>query len=207
MDLPVPYNTLPGALQQTLIQSHKIAEKEWKGLTLEDYLKMRDNDGKLAVFKAVYNRCVVLSTLWSFIDSIEGGWTYPAGHDVSQGFNFNCSNPDALLKTLKASDKFCQDGVNCHGPRDSFREIITSGEGLHVCVVQPNSRGSHKHDIHIDKFQTICKKQTDGYCDYSYLDSNMVNHMKDVIPWWIGERLKEVGKAIADHPPERGPKF
>ncbi len=91
--------------------------------------------------------------------------------------------------------------------RDTFRELIKSGAGLHVCVVQTNSRHSHRHDIHIDKFQTVCTKQKDGYCDYEYFDEQMVNHMKDVVPWWLGERLKDIGEAMTKYPPERGPKF
>ncbi len=205
--LPAPYDKLPLPLQNTLVRSHIEAEKGWKGLSLQDYLKMRNDDGILEVIKAVYNRCLICPSLWGHIESIVGGWTYPAGQDISQGFNFNCANPDALLTVLKSSDKFCQDGTNCHGPRDSFRELVKAGSGLHVCVVQASSRLSHKHDIHIDKFQTICEKQSDGYCDYAYLNTNMFNHMKDVVPWWVGERAKEVGKIIAEHPPERGPKI
>ena len=71
-----------------------------------------------------------------------------AGNDISQGFEFNCIKPDSLLAALKSSDQFCQDGSNCHGPRDTFRELVKSGSGLHVCVVQAASRMSHRHDIH-----------------------------------------------------------
>jgi hypothetical protein len=207
MSLPAPYDSLPADLQETLIRSHVEYEKGWKGLSLADYLKMRNDDGILDVIKAVYNRCSVLPGLWGHIDSIVGGWTYAGGNEISQGFNFNCAKPDPLLNLLKVSGSFCQDGVNCHGPRDTFRELIKSGPGLHVCVVQTDSRGTHKHDIHIDKYQTVCTRKEDGFCDYKYLDKNMANHMKDVVPWWIGERLKELGKIIAEHPPERGPKI
>jgi len=207
MTLPAPYDTLPAPMQETLVRSHLEFVKGWPGLSLIDYLKMRDSDGILDVIKAIYNRCLIAPGIWLQIDTIVGGWTYAGGNQISQGFNFNCSDPDALLKTVRGSDKFCQDGVNCHGPRDSFRELITSGAGLHVCVTQPAARNTHKHDIHIDKFQTVCTKQSDGFCDYKYLDSNMVDHMKDVVPWWIGERLKELGKIMAEHPPERGPKI
>lgn len=207
MALPAPYDTLPLALQETLVRSHVEAEKGWKGLSLADYLKMRKDEGTLDVIKEVYDRCMAVTGLWSFVDNIVGPWTYPAGHNISQGFSFNCSKPEGLLDLLKASSKFCQDAVNCHGPRDTFRELIKSGPGLHVCVTQAASRSSHLHDIHIDKHQTVCTKQEDGFCNYSYLDKNMYNHMKDVVPWWVGERMKELGKIIAEHPPERGPKF
>jgi hypothetical protein len=207
MSLPTPYDALPLELQETLVRSHFEAEKGWKGLSLEEYLKMRNDEGTLDVIKAVYERCRAIPSLWAHIDSIVGPWTYAAGHDISQGFAFKCAKPEALLDLLKASSKFCRDGVNCHGPRDTFRELIKSGPGLHVCVTQSASRSSHLHDMHIDKFQTVCTKKSDGYCDYAYLDSNMYNHMKDVVPWWVGERMKELGKIIAEHPPERGPKY
>jgi hypothetical protein len=207
MTLPAPYDSLPVPLQDTLTRSHVEFVKGWPNLSLIDYLKMRDADGILDVIKAVYNRCLIAPSIWLQIDTIVGGWTYPSGHEISQGFNFNCSDPDALLKALRASKDFCQDGSNCHGPRDTFRELIKSGSGLHVCVTQSGSRSTHKHDIHIDKFQTVCTKQDDGYCDYEYIDSNMVDHMKDVVPWWIGERVREIGEAMAKYPPPRGPKY
>ena len=205
MALPAPYASLPAAMQKTLIRSHVLFEKGWPNITLLDYLKLQDKEGILEVIKAVFHRCRIQPSVWLHVDTIVGGWTYAAGNDISQGFEFNSSTPDSLLATLKSSDQFCQDGSNCHGPRDTFRELVKSGSGLHVCVTQAASRMSHRHDIHIDKFQTICQKQTDGYCDYAYLNDNMYNHMKDVVPWWVGERAKDLGKIIGETPPERGP--
>ena len=70
------------------------------------------------------------------------------GHNISQGFNFLCDKPDDLLKLLRGSSLFCEDDptTTVHGPRDCFREIITAGSGLHVCVVRPASRQTHHHD-------------------------------------------------------------
>ena len=45
MGLPAPYDNLPLPLQNTLIQSQIEAEKGWPGLSLADYLKMRNDDG------------------------------------------------------------------------------------------------------------------------------------------------------------------
>lgn len=205
--LPAPYDSLPLPLQETLQRSHIEFEKGWKGISLADYLEDRKKVGILDVVKAVYERCKVFAGLWGHIDCVIGGWTYPGGNNISQGFNFNCSNPDVLITLLKASNNFCQDGANCHGPRDTFRELIKSGPGLHVCVVQKDSRETHKHDIHIDKHQTVCTKQEDGFCDYTYLNEQMYDHMKDVVPWWIGERMKELGKTMEKYPPPRGSKL
>lgn len=208
MALPVPYDSLPGDLQETLVRSHVEFEKGWKGITLLDYLKLVDKNGILDVVKQVHARCSKASSaLWGHLDCIVGGWTYEAGQQISQGFNFTTKNADAMLSFMKGLTTFCQDGVNCHGPRDTFRELITAGPGLHVCITQTAARETNPHDIHIDKFQTVCKRKADGFCDYEYFDKQMVEHMKDVVPWWLGERLKEVGKVIAEHPPERGPKY
>ncbi len=208
MGLPVPYDALPGDLQDTLERSHVEFEKGWKGISLEDYLKLTDKNGILAVIKEVHQRCSKAeSALWGYIDVIIGGWTYDAGQQISEGFNFRCKNPDTMLSFVKGSGRFCQDGTNCHGPRDSFRELIKAGPGLHVCITQTAARNTHLHDIHIDKFQTVCTRKSDGYCTYEYFDSQMVAHMKDVIPWWLGERAKDLGELLKEYPPERGPKF
>jgi hypothetical protein len=180
-------------LRQTLVRSHLEFEKGWPGISFDDYLDVLKARGHLAVIQAVYDRCIVSPKIWDHIDSIKGGWTYPAGNEISQGFNFICKDPAALRTLMNASTKFCKDGANCHGPRDTYRELITAGPGLHVCITQVgNSLSDFPHDIHIDKFQTICKRKTDGFCDYSYVDMQMVNHMRHVIPWWIGERFKNL---------------
>jgi len=201
--LPAPYNTLPIALQDTLVRSHVEAEKGWPGLTLEDYLKDRESTGILDVIKKIYVRCVIYPAVWSHIDSIVGGWTLKTGHNISLGFNFRCSNPDELLKRLRdTAAPFCEDTSNVHGPRDTFRELVTSGPGLHVCVTQPASRATEFHDIHIDQFQVVCTKEEDGKCNYKYVRDrdafgNFVGHMSDVIPWLAEKAMKTVGEAVA----------
>jgi len=201
------YNNLPSEMHETLIRSHIRFEKGWNGITLEDYLKLQETDGNLPVMREICQRCFG-TRIWDHIDCIIGGWTYEKGKQISQGFNFTCNNPDALLTLLKSlKDKFCQDSSNCHGPRDTFRELIKAGPGLHVCVTQEEKRNSNLHDIHIDKFQLVCNRQNDGFCDYTYIDKQFYDHMKDVVPWWVSDKLKEVGKVIAEHPPERGPKY
>jgi hypothetical protein len=183
-------------LKDTLKRSHVQFEKGWKGISYDDYLKVLTDNGILEVINAVYNRCLIYPVIWKHIDSIFGGWTYAAGHDVSQGFSFICSNPDALLDVMRHPQApFCQDPFNVHGERDSFREIVMSGPGLHVCITQPQARGKADvpHDIHIDKFQVVCRK-INGYCNYATATpgaaKNMKDHMKDVVPWLLDKTRK-----------------
>lgn len=198
--LPAAYTKLPESLKQTLVQSHVEHVKGWPGRPFADYINDLESHGQLAVIEAVYKRCGKESKLWSFIQAIVGPWNYAQGHDISQGFNFLCNKPDDLLKLMRGSSFFCEDdpATTVHGPRDCFRELVTSGSGLHVCVVRTASRHSHWHDIHIDKYQAVCARKNDGFCDYQYLNSNFVNHMKDVIPWWVGENAKKAGKAVGE---------
>ncbi|MDG4594572.1 MAG: hypothetical protein P9F75_02585 [Candidatus Contendobacter sp.] len=200
--LPETYNKLPDPLKPTLVKSHQEYVKGWKGRSFVDYVNDLDSGGHLAVIRDVYTRCTKEPKLWPFIQVIIGPWTYAAGHNISQGFNFLCDKPDELLKALRGSSFFCEDDptTTVHGPRDCFRELITSGAGLHVCVVRPASRQEHHHDIHIDKFQTVCARKADGSCDYKKLNTNFVYHMKDVVPWFLTEvapkKIEEAAKAV-----------
>ena len=200
--LPETYNKLPDPLKQTLAKSHQEYVKGWPGRPFVDYVNDLDAGGHLAVIRDVYARCMKEPRLWPFIQAIIGPWTYAAGHNISQGFNFLCDKPDDLLKALRGSSLFCEDDptTTVHGPRDCFRELITGGSGLHVCVVRPASRLTHRHDIHIDQFETVCARKADGFCDYKYLNTNFVNHMKDVVPWFVTDvapkKIEEAAKAV-----------
>lgn len=206
--LPETYHKLPDPLKQTLAKSHQEYVKGWPGRPFADYINDLDSGGHLAVIRDVHARCTKEPKLWPFLQAVIGPWTYAAGHNISQGFNFLCDKPDELLKALRGSSFFCEDDptTTVHGPRDCFRELISGGSGLHVCVVRPASRQTHHHDIHIDKFQTVCARKADGSCDYQYLNTNFVNHMKDVVPWFltdvapkkIEEATKAVGKAAGE---------
>jgi hypothetical protein len=45
--------------------------------------------------------------------------------------------------TLPLDDsKFCKDLINVHGQRDSFREIVKQGPGLHICIAKPAVRST-----------------------------------------------------------------
>lgn len=163
-------------------------------------LKALDDRGILDVIKAVYDRCLIYPAIWQHFETIFGGWTYPGGHNVSQGFNFTCSNPDAFVKTMRSPlAPFCEDAFNVHGERDCFRELVKTGPGLHICITQPQARvkGNVPHDIHIDRFQVVCTK-VNGFCNFAQASAgaaeNFKEHMKEAIPWMVGEVRKNAEK-------------
>ena len=217
--IPPPYDKLPEPLKATIRRTYNNKTKDnnnfawemgFKGvkeeLTLGEVLKKLEDNGHLDVIKAIYNRSLVEPKLWPSIKEILNIWTYAAGNQISQGFNYTCDNPDMALVDMRATNKFCEDDptTTVHGPRDCFRELITAGEGLHVCITRKEARATEDHDIHIDKHQVICKKKANGQCDYSYFNQNFADHMKDVIPWWLDKQLKKLPDF---KPPERGPKW
>jgi hypothetical protein len=199
---------LPPLVKDTLVRSHVIYEKGWPGISFDGYLGNLENDGILPVILAVYNRCLIYPSIWQNIDTIFGGWTFAGGHGVSQGFNFNCSNPDAFLKLMRNPlAPFCEDLFNVHGERDSFRELVKTGPGLHVCITQPQARikvgdDAVPYDIHIDKFQVVCSKLPDGRCNYATVSQgaaeNMKDHMKEAVPWMLDDYRKKAEKRLKD---------
>jgi hypothetical protein len=80
---------------------------------------------------------------------------------------------------------FCRDAWNVHGARDSFREIVPRGEGLHICITQPPQRGSLRNDFHIDNFQqgSVC---FNGYC-VPLVNRQTAEHVLSVGPWLVKE--------------------
>jgi hypothetical protein len=197
---------LPALLTETLVRSHVEFEKGWKGISFDGYIKVITDNGILPVIQAVYERCLIYPSIWQHIDSIFGGWTYPGGSNVSQGFNFICSNPDAFLGAMRSPlAPFCEDIFNVHGERDCFREIVKTGCGLHVCITQPQARVKTDvpHDIHIDKFQVVCTKLLGtGKCNYATVTKeagqNIKDHMKEVIPWMLDKTRKDAEKKIKE---------
>jgi hypothetical protein len=215
-DFPPPYDLLPVSLQDTIRRTHREkngnnANFGWqlgfKGvhnrMTIPELLKAMEARGDLQVIKNVHARCVAaLPKLWDGVRNILGVWDYLGGANVSQGFDMTCDDPNALQALVKASTHFCEDPVNVHGPRDTYRELIKSGPGLHVCITQKDSRGDeHPHGIHIDKFQTVCERKSDGKCDYK-LTKNTFMHMKDATPWWLGDKLRKLDYTPALKPGE-----
>lgn len=189
-------------------------------MSLMDLLQKMDKAGHLQVVKEVHARCARVAGLWERIHEITGIWNLAAGDMVSSGFNYTCIDADGMLAFMRDSGKggrnFCEDdpSTTVHGPRDCFREMITAGPGLHVCITHKDKRaGNNPHDIHIDVWQVVCKRKENGQCDYSYWNGQFWNHIKEAGPWAVkkkaAETLKAMGEAQKNLPPDfyRGPKY
>ena len=99
--------------------------------------------------------------------------------------------PDPNVTPLQVplrDSKFCRDAFNVHGPRDSFREIVTSGPGLHICITQPAHRSTSACDLHIDQIQQgqVC---SNGLC-IPILNGQTIEHLETVGPWLAEEARK-----------------
>jgi hypothetical protein len=202
---PPPLDALEEPLKDVLRRSHGEFVKGWPGRTLTEYLKEDlEKPGFLEVIKEIYGRCKFMTGLWGFIRAAVRPWTYPMGHEVSQGFKFLCDKPDdlvALLRSSAGAGKFCEDSYAVHGDKDCFRELIKAGPGLHVCVTHLASRGKEEHDLHIDKFQMVCDRDPKtGMCNYHHFTQNSISHYEDAIPWVLGEAAKEILKTMASSP-------
>ena len=89
-----------------------------------------------------------------------------------------------------AVSAFCRDKFNVHGPRDSFREIVKAGEGLHICITQPANRGDTPCDLHIDETQQgqVC---FDGFC-VPLINRQTGEHVRQVGPWLVKDTKDKV---------------
>lgn len=81
--------------------------------------------------------------------------------------------------------KFCRDAFNVHGARDSFREIVKQGPGLHICIAQQAVRSNTSCDLHIDEIQQgqVCSK---GVC-IPIMNGQTIDHLITVGPWLVKE--------------------
>lgn len=98
-----------------------------------------------------------------------------------------------LASPLRDS-KFCRDFGNVHGPRDSFREIVNQGPGLHICITQPAARASQPCDLHIDDVQQgqVC---ANGFC-VPLINGQTIDHLRTVAPWLAQEAKKWLPKIL-----------
>lgn len=98
-------------------------------------------------------------------------------------------DPNVVPVSIPLSDsKFCRDAFNVHGPRDSFREIVKQGPGLHICIAQPAVRATTTCDLHIDEIQQgqVCSQ---GIC-IPILNGQTIDHLRTVGPW-LAQKAKE----------------
>jgi hypothetical protein len=98
-----------------------------------------------------------------------------------------------LISPLTDS-KFCRDRFNVHGPRDSFREIVSQGPGLHICITQPAARAATACDLHIDEAQQgqVC---AGGFC-VPLMNGQTIEHLRTVAPWLADEAKKWLPKFL-----------
>ena len=106
-----------------------------------------------------------------------------------------------ISKALPVMDsKFCKDAFNVHGERDSWREIVSSGPGLHICVTNASGRArTHENypasDFHIDAVQQgqFC---SNGIC-VPVINGQTIGHLQTVGPWL----LQQPGDWLKKHSP------
>ena len=104
-------------------------------------------------------------------------------------------DPNVVPLSIPLVDsKFCRDAFNVHGPRDSFREMVKQGAGLHICITQPGKRGIEPCDLHIDDVQQgqVCSQ---GVC-IPIVNGQTVEHLKTVGPWLAKEAQKWFRKVL-----------
>ena len=99
-----------------------------------------------------------------------------------------CRGPDP--KERLRQSPFCKDAFNVHGPRESFREIVKAGEGLHICITEFAHRRDTHCDMHIDAIQQgqVC---FDGMC-VPLVNKQTADHVKSVGPWLAQEAKDKI---------------
>jgi hypothetical protein len=204
-----PLADLPGDLQEAIRRSNDVkkpgqlilfpflAEHEGPQSGAELSNRFKSNPSAMAILVAVFGRM----NRFGFFSQIKHIYNVFQGVG-SKGFQCEPFDHGAFLLTMEAltrgrtnfvgvrDSKFCRDKFNVHGPRDSFREIVNAGEGLHICITQPASRATVRCDCHIDEVQQgqIC---FDGYC-VPLVNRQTAEHVRSVGPWLAAEAKKKV---------------
>lgn len=167
-----------------------------KGSVPDDELKhlVETSPISLAILKSMFSRMERFQ-IDRKIKVIFDIWT----GDGSKGFRCEVFDHNDALRHMEkltfswlypAVTSFCRDAWNCHGPRDSFREMrVVWGEGLHICITQPAERGKTPCEFHIDTIQQ------GGVCYYGYCLPvtgclQTIGHLITVGPWFAKEALK-----------------
>jgi LysM repeat protein len=115
----------------------------------------------------------------------------PVNHEAFLRTMTLLTRPRGAIEGLAFAARFCRDIKNVHGPRDSFRENVAWGPGLHICITQPAQRASEACDIHIDQYQqgSDCVA---GYCIPRVLDPRTIAHIISVGPWLTSEAKQTI---------------
>ncbi|MBI4526238.1 MAG: peptidoglycan-binding protein [Deltaproteobacteria bacterium] len=102
-------------------------------------------------------------------------------------------DPNVVPVSIPLTDsKFCRDMFNAHGPRDTFREIVKQGPGLHICIPQAAAPSKTLCDLHIDDIQQgqVCSR---GFC-IPIVNGQTIEHLRTVGPWLIQDALEKFRK-------------
>jgi hypothetical protein len=127
---------------------------------------------------------------FAFMQALATGPTRPANPVLAD-----------ISKAIPVTDsKFCKDAFNVHGERDSWREIVDSGPGLHICVTNASGRARTDEnypasDFHIDAVQQgqFC---SNGVC-IPLVNGQTIGHLQTVGPWL----LEQPGDWLKKHSP------
>ena len=171
--------------------------------TLKELSKLLDGAPDTAgKIREIYSRMKPFG-IWGHIAAIHNVYSGPG----SRGFKADAENHDTFLRDMKTLSqhqniieqkvmkaRFCQDIGNVHGPRDTFREVVLFGPGLHICITQPAERANPKYpsDIHIDTFQQGNLVQC-GHC-IPLPDLATAAHVISVSPYLADEAKKEINE-------------
>jgi hypothetical protein len=146
--------------------------------------------GRADLVKTVYDRMVLHSPLWAFIDLIYQA--FPMSGSFG-GFDFSLESAGRkfdLISFLNSSSRFCRDtsvGQSFHQAnptlaeklvapsRTCWREVVRDSPGLHICV---DNIGYSNCTIHIDLHQCVLAKDSDGFCIYDPVAT--AKHLLDI---------------------------
>jgi hypothetical protein len=120
----------------------------------------------------------------------KGFFCEPVDHGALRSLMISLCSPRLERDSILRDSPFCQDAVNIHGNRDTFREMVKMGPGLHICVTQDGHFNDTPCDCHIDETQqgSVC---FNGKC-VPTISKQTAEHVRKVGPWLIQEGEKKV---------------
>ncbi|WP_274627284.1 hypothetical protein [Arvimicrobium flavum] len=172
-----------------------------RGLMLELYNRMRP----FAIWRLINT---IRGVVWG--EGSRGMFCHPHDHARAYAHMQALStgpthhpNPNLsdITRAFSVTDSpFCKDALNVHGERDSWREIVSGGPGLHICVTNATGRALSNEnypasDFHIDEIQQgqFC---SNGTC-IPLINGQTIGHLKTVGPWLA----KRPGEWLRKHLP------
>lgn len=222
-----PLSGLPRDMQETIWRSNLAKVKGTPSMypfvgNHEEPLDAAELSRRFKDFKTsrdcmmeLYNRMLPFK-IWGLVKTIQaiyfgtgakGMFCHPFDHAVSfshmQALSTGPVRPrspvlnDVTQAFEVMESPFCKDAFNVHGERDSWREIVKSGPGLHICVTNASGRARTDENypasgFHIDEIQQgqFC---SDGVC-IPLMNGQTIGHLKTVGPWLLkqpGEWLRK----------------